>query len=65
MANPRITFRIPEDLYRQLPTDDRERSALIRRLLEDYLNPRNPESELANLKARVERLERQNQFLIR
>jgi hypothetical protein len=30
----------------------------LKRLLEEYYNPKNPETELANLKVRVEALER-------
>jgi hypothetical protein len=58
MPNPRVTVRVPQNIYDQLPTDERERSRLLLRLMEEYYNPKNPESELANLKVRVEALER-------
>ncbi len=58
MPNPRVTVRVPQNIYEQLPTDERERSRLLLRLMEEYYNPKNPESELANLKVRVEALER-------
>lgn len=58
MPNPRVTVRVPQNIYDQLPTDERERSQLLKRLLEEYYNPKNPENELANLKVRVEALER-------
>ena len=58
MPNPRIQFRIPTELFDQLPTDSDERSQLLKRLLEEYYNPKNSESELENLKLRVEALER-------
>jgi len=58
MPNPRVTVRVPQNIYDQLPTDDRERSSLLKRLLEEYYNPKNPESELVNLKVRVKVLER-------
>ena len=61
MPNPRIQFRIPTELFEQLPTDADERSQLLKRLLEEYYNPKKPESELAELKVRVEALEQQIQ----
>jgi hypothetical protein len=36
----------------------RKGSRLLLRLMEEYYNPKNPESELANLMVRVEALER-------
>ena len=58
MPNPRIQFRIPTELFEQLPSNPDERSQLLKRLLEEYYNPKKPESELAELKLRVEVLER-------
>ena len=58
MPNPRLSFRIPPELFEKLPTDADERSQLLKRLLEEYCNPKKPESELAELKVRVEALER-------
>jgi len=58
MPNPRIQFRIPTELFEQLPSNPNERSHLLKRLLEEHYNPKNPESDLANLKVRVEALER-------
>ena len=45
-------------ILEQLPSNPDERSQLLKRLLEEYYNPKKPESELANLKLRVEALER-------
>ncbi|NJL54690.1 hypothetical protein HC928_05465 [bacterium] len=61
MPNPRLTVRVPQNLYQQLPTDERERSALLLRLLEAHYNPTKPEDEIAVLKARVDALERKLQ----
>ena len=58
MPNPRIQFRIPTELFEQLPSNADERSQLLKRLLEEHYSPKNPESDLANLKVRVEALER-------
>ena len=58
MPNPRIQFRIPTELFEQLPTDADERSQLLKRSLEEYYNPKKTESELVELKLRVEALER-------
>lgn len=51
-------MRVLQNIYAQLPTDERERSRLLLRLMEDYYNQKNPESELAKLKVRVKALER-------
>ena len=40
-----------------LPSNPDERSQLLKRLLEEYYNPKKPESELEELKVRVEALE--------
>ena len=45
-------------ILEQLPSNPDERSQLLKRLLEEYYNPKNPESELVELKLRVEALER-------
>ena len=58
MPNPRIQFRVSPELFEQLPTDADERSQLLKQLLENHYHPKNPESELAELKLRVEALER-------
>ena len=47
MPNPRIQFRIPTELFEQLPSNPNERSHLLKRLLEEYYSPKNPESDLA------------------
>ena len=41
-----------------LPPNPDERSQLLKRLLEEYYQPKKPESELVELKLRVEALER-------
>ena len=41
-----------------LPSNPDERLQLLKRLLEEHYHPKNPESELAELKVRVEVLER-------
>ena len=58
MPNPRIQFRVSPELFEQLPTDPDERSQLLKQLVEEHYHPKNPESELVELKLRVEALER-------
>jgi hypothetical protein len=58
MPNPRVTVRLPENIYSQLPTDERERSTFLIEAITQKLNPPAPEDELAQLKRRVESLER-------
>ena len=58
MPNPRIQFRIPTELFEQLPSNPDERSQLLKRLLEEHYHPKKPETELAELKLRVEALGR-------
>ena len=58
MPNPRIQFRVSPELFDQMPSNPDERSQLLKRLLEEYCNPKKPESELVELKLRVEALER-------
>ena len=45
-------------ILEQLPSNPDERSQLLKRLLEEYYNPKKPESDLEKLKLRVEALER-------
>lgn len=53
MPNPRVTFRCPEDIYQQLPADERERSRLLLQLLNEHFNPRTPEDKLAQLEYQI------------
>lgn len=58
MANPRVTFRCPPDLYAKLPDDERERSALILALLQrHYEQPQDAEQAIAQLQQKVKVLE--------
>lgn len=59
MPNPRVTVRLPQNIYEQLPADERERSAFLLEAIAQKLNPPTPEDEISQLKRRVERLERQ------
>ena len=45
-------------ILEQLPSNPDERSQLLKQLLEEHYHPKKPESELAELKLRVEALER-------
>ncbi len=58
MPNPRISFRVSPQILEQLPSNPDERSQLLKRLLDEHFNPKKPECELAELKLRVEALER-------
>lgn len=57
MPNPKITFRVTEEILQQLPADADERSRFCREAIQAKLNPPAPEDELAQLKRRVELLE--------
>ncbi|MBF2045949.1 MAG: hypothetical protein EDM05_042585 [Leptolyngbya sp. IPPAS B-1204] len=57
MPNPRITVRIPQNIYEQLPSDEKERSAFLLEAIQAKLNPPNPEDELAQLKQRLQQVE--------
>lgn len=59
MPNPRLTFRVPEEILQQLPEDADERSRFCLEAVVAKLNPPSPDDELAALKARVETIERQ------
>jgi DNA repair photolyase len=59
MPNPRVTIRVPQNIYEQLPSDEKERSAFLLEAIQAKLNPPDPEDELAQLKRRVEVLEKQ------
>jgi prefoldin subunit 5 len=56
-GNPRLQVRVPRSLYAQLPTDEKERSRLVLKLLEDYYNPVSADAAIANLRVRIEQLE--------
>jgi len=58
MPNPRVTVRVPQEIYDQLPTDERERSQLLKRLLEEYFNPVDAEDRITQLERRVGAMER-------
>jgi len=58
MPNPRVTVRVPQEIYDQLPTDERERSQLLKRLLEEYFHPVDPEDRITQLERRVGAMER-------
>jgi hypothetical protein len=58
MPNPRVTFRLEPEYYDQLPSDDRERSLLLKQLVVRYLAPESPEDKLSVLERRVSELER-------
>jgi flagellar biosynthesis chaperone FliJ len=57
MPNPRVTVRVPQNLYNQLPTDERERSTLLLQLLNDYYNPPEPAAQLAKMQQQIDALE--------
>ena len=57
MPNPRVTVRVPQNIYDQLPTDERERSRLLLKLLHEHYNPTSAEAKLTDLQVRVEQLE--------
>lgn len=57
MPNPRLSVRMPQQLYEQLPADEKERSALIIRLIEGHLKPANPEDRLTQLERKFTTLE--------
>lgn len=48
---------MPQQLYAQLPADEKERSALIIRLIEGHLKPANPEDRLTQLERKFTTLE--------
>lgn len=57
MPNPRITVRVPQNIYEQLPSDEKERSAFLLEAINAKLNPPTPEDELAQLKQRLQQVE--------
>lgn len=59
MPNPRIQLRVPQNIYEQLPTDERDRSLFIQEAISAKLNPPTPEAEIEQLRRRVEAIERQ------
>jgi hypothetical protein len=69
MPNPRITFRCPEHLYSRLPEDERERSQLLLRLLEQHYDPSDLAAQIERHEQRItaleERLKNHSAYLIR
>jgi uncharacterized lipoprotein len=57
MPNPRITFRLPQNIYDQLPTDAEARSAFVLEAIQAKLNPPAPEDEMAQLNRRLQQVE--------
>lgn len=57
MPNPRISFRVSEQILQQLPSDADERSAWLLDAISTKLNPPTAEDEISQLRQRVERLE--------
>lgn len=57
MPNPRITVRVPQNIYEQLPSDEKERSAFLIEAIQAKLNPPDPEDELGQLKQRLQQVE--------
>jgi len=57
MPNPRLSFRIPQNILDLLPTDADERSQFCLEAIYEKLNPPAPEGELGDLKQRLEALE--------
>ena len=57
MPNPRIQFRIPTELFEQLPSNPDERSRLLLKLLHEHYHPTSADAKLINLQSRVEQLE--------
>ena len=58
MPNPRLSLRIPPDLMERLPQNEKERSQFVIDALLQKLEPATPEDELAQVKRRLEVLER-------
>jgi hypothetical protein len=50
MPNPRITMRVPVEIYDQLPAKSEARSQWLLDAIQQKLNPPQPQDELAQIK---------------
>lgn len=57
MPNPRISFRIPEEIYQQLPDNPEARSRFCLEAILYKLHPPKPEDELGKVKQQIANLE--------
>jgi hypothetical protein len=57
MPNPRVTVRVPQNIYNALPANPEERSAFLLEAITAKLNPPEPEDELAKVKRQLASLE--------
>jgi hypothetical protein len=57
MPNPRITFRVPTEIYDQLPSDAEARSEWLLDAIKQKLSPPEPEDELGKVKRQLQNLD--------
>lgn len=65
MPNPRVTVRVPQNIYEQLPADSEQRSAFVLEAIQAKLSPPEPADELAQLKQRLQQVETMMQAMQR